>query len=159
MSLISPTRVLHDQFIQQSRVKKVEFVWMLPAALVSGFALGRGVELQSAALLLTATSILTGLTFSMTTTFWSKNIDARRDPQRALDALTLNVLDRNLTHLLWTVSVGVTATGVLAVTAVFTGTMGAPSWVTAICAFFIVYLVTLVGVALHRFTEAALLLR
>lgn len=132
---------------------------MLPAALVAGFAVGRSVELQSAALLLTATSILTGLTFSMTTTFWGKNIDARRDPKRALDAFTLDILDRNLNHLLWTVTVGVAATGVLAVAAIFSGTDGSAPWVTGVAAFFLVYLVTLVGVALHRFTEAALLLR
>lgn len=159
MSLISPTRVLHDQFIEQRRVKKLEFVWLLPAVLVSGFTFGRGIELQNAALMLTATSILTGLTFSMSTTFWGKAIDARHDPKRALDPLVLDVLDRNLNHLLWTVGVGVLATGVLAVTALFSGVGGVPPLVTAVVALLVVYLVTLVGVALQRFAEAALLLR
>jgi hypothetical protein len=163
-SLISPLQIVRDQFLEERAGKNHLLLGRLlsfvPAAVVAAALLWRDVQLLNAGWLLTATSILTGLTFSMTTTFWGKTIDARDDPKKALNARILGILDDNLHHLQWTVMVGVISTGVLALTSLFADPMkGAPAAVTAVCGALVVYLITLVGLALQRFAEAAVILR
>lgn len=161
MSLISPARVVHDHFIDgDDHLRFGQLFWIIPGVMTAGFVVGRQVQITNAAFLLAATSILAGMTFTMTVTFWNKSLDARRDPTRALQADILKSIDENLQHLVWTVLVGVSSTGFFALVALFASpTSGAPVWASAICGGLLMYLITLVGLALHRFAEAALTLR
>lgn len=164
--MISPLHLAQEQFLSRDdrghgrKLRWSELLWCLPAVVAAFTVVHCGTRMTTASGLLTATSILTGLTFSMTTTFWSRSVDARRDPNYATNGPVLNTLDRSRDHLMWTVFVGVVAAGALAMTSIFAGgTKGAPVPVTALCAALVIYLVTLVGVALQRFAEAALTLR
>lgn len=161
MSLISPSRVLHDHFLDSNdHVRVGQLAWILPGLVTAGFVVGREVRITNAAFLLAATSILAGMTFTMTVTFWNKSLDARRDPSRALQGDILKSIDGNLQHLVWTVLVGVASTAFYALVALFADpAAGAPVWASAVCAGLLIYLITLVGLALHRFAEAALTLR
>jgi phosphoglycerol transferase MdoB-like AlkP superfamily enzyme len=164
-SLTSPMWLLRDQFLTEDlpghrHLRGFALAHLVPAALVAGLLYARDVQMTNADWLLAATSILTGLTFSMTTTFWSKSIDARSDPTKALNAQVLTILDENLTHLQWTVLVGVVSTATLALTSLLADPVtGAATWATTLCGGLVIYLITLVGVALHRFSEAAVILR
>lgn len=165
MSLISPLHLAQEQFLRQSdagrrRLRIAQIVYLLPAIVVVAVVVVVGTRMLNAGWLLTATSILTGLTFSMTTTFWGKSIDARRSPQWATNSQILETIDENKYHLMWTVLVGVLSTASLALTSVFANpTSGAPVWATALCAGLFIYLLTLVVGAIQRFAEAALILR
>lgn len=162
--LSSPLLIPRDQFTEHvigrrmPKLRVTQFLLMLPAVVVAGFSAGFGVRLSSPAGLLTATSILTGLTFSMATTFWTKSIDARSRPDQALNSRVLDELDSTRTHLIWTVAVGVTATAVLAIISLFWPS-GAPVAISAAAAALIIYMLTMVGVALHRFYITSIVLR
>lgn len=133
---------------------------LVPAAVLAAAALLFDVRFTQASGLFTATAITTGLTFSMATTFWTKSVEARRDPDRALDASVLNTLDRNRNDLIWTVAVGLLATAWLAGVSIFdAGPKGAAPIITAVSAFLVIYLLTLVGNALRNFARAVLLVR
>jgi hypothetical protein len=108
--------------------------------------------------LLTATSILTGLTFTMALRFWERSIDARSDPDALADGYRLQVLDKMRTHLIWTVMVGVVATAFLALCLIFAVGPLNPQ-LSFIAAFLVTYQVLLVGGALFRFSELAYYLR
>jgi len=149
---------LDSEVAGHTRLRRLQFVYLLPA-LVTGLAVGYfDTKLSNAALLLTSTSILTGLTFSMSATFWSRSIDARRDPQSAGEARVLSLLDETRNHLIWTVMVGIISTGALSLVAIFSAGV-APVWVSAVCSFLVIYMITLVAGALQKFAEAALTLR
>ncbi|MCM0619824.1 hypothetical protein [Nocardioides bruguierae] len=136
-----------------------DFVWLLgPAGIVCGLVLALEVQLVAAAPLLTATSILTGLTFSMTTTLWSRNIDARRDPDIALHAEKLSMLDGMLNHLIEAVMAGMAATAALVVTIIFWGS-DVPPLVSAIDAFLLIHLLCHVIALVPRFLKMAKLIR
>lgn len=124
---------------------------------------------QVASGLLTATSILTGFTFAMATTFWNKSIDARRDPRWATSADVLDLLDNARNHLIWTVFVGVISVAVLALFSLF-GHSEVHGWLadvmvlatragSAFAGFLVVYLITLVAAALKTFNEAVAVLK
>ena len=132
----------------------------IPAAAVAYAVLDRETRLTQVGGLFTAASILTGLTFSMATTFWSRSIDARDKPGQATDAALLSSLDASRDHLIWTVAVGIAATAELALMAIFSASPNGlqPGW-TALSAFLIIYLVTLVGWALRNFQKSAKLLQ
>lgn len=140
------------------RLRLSQLALLVPAGLVSLIVVIREVRLSNPAGLLTATSILTGLTFSMATTFWAKSIDARDRPDQALNSRVLDALDTTRTHLIWTVVVGVAATAVFALISVFAPS-GAPVWISATGAGLVIYMLTLVGAALHRFYVTAFILR
>jgi hypothetical protein len=162
--LSSPLLIPRDQFTEPGagrrmpRLRIAQLLLMLPAVVVGGFSAGVGIHLSSPAGLLTATSILTGITFSMATTFWTKSIEARRRPDQALNSRVLDELDTTRTHLIWTVAVGVTATALLALISVFWPS-GAPIAVSAVAAALIIYMLTMVGMALHRFYVTSIILR
>jgi hypothetical protein len=118
----------------------------------------RDVRVAAAAGLLTATAILTGLTFTMAMRFWERSIDARSDPDYIADGRRLYILDKMRAHLVWTVLTGVTATGYLALSLVFSAA-ASPVWSSAIMTFLVCYQVLLVGGALLRFYEMSYLLR
>lgn len=147
-----------------------QLLLLLPGAL-TGLAAGwvQPPMTQVAPGLLTATSILTGFTFAMATTFWNKSIDARRDPRWATSTDVLDLLDNARTHLTWTVFVGVISVAVLALFSLF-GHSEVQGWLVTIMAvvtragsglagFLVVYLITLVAAALKTFNEAVAVLK
>lgn len=141
------------------RLRPVQILLATPALAVGAVVIVRSVHLTNLAGLLTATSILTGLTFSMATTFWTKSIEARRRPDQALNERILTSLDETRTHLVWTVVIGLAATAALALISVFSPGGSAPVWVSAIAAALVIYMLTLVGAALHKFYVTAFILR
>lgn len=162
---MSPLRIAADQFRPEEPISGRRqadpraLAFTIPALVVAIIVVAKQTHLTAAPVLLTSTSILTGLTFTMTTTFWSRSLDARKDPATATRAVILQTLDDARHHLLWTVLVGLATTGVLALTALFASEKGAVVWASALCAALVIYLLTLVGVAVQRFAEAAMTLR
>ena len=108
--------------------------------------------------LLTATSILTGLIFTMALRFWERSIDARVDPVLAVNGNMLRLLDNLRTHLVWTVFIGVLSTAWLASLAIFV-VQAAPLWASAVATALFIYQVTLVAGSLLQFYEASYSLR
>lgn len=160
MSLISPLHVAAEQFVRDKRPRYGQLFWFVPGLITATAIVAQETRIMNAAFLLAATSIMAGMTFTMTMTFWNKSLEARRDPAKALQADVLTTIDDNLNHLVWTVMVGVSATGLFALVAMFADPVkGAPVAISAVCAGALLYLITLVGVALQRFAEAALTLR
>lgn len=160
MSLVAPELILKHQFLKQGdrRLRWSQVAFMLPGVSVGCFVMAFHAHLTAAAPLLTVRSIVSGGTFAMATTLWTRSVDARRSPAFSTNAAALNALDDARYHMLWTVTAGIATTGVLALTAIFGGSSAA-TWATAICAALLTYLITLVGVALMLFAEAAIKLR
>ncbi len=163
MSTVSAQQILKDTFLTESsnghkRPQTLQLLYVVPGAAVAvAVALVRPPVFPTSTLL-TATSILTGLTFTMALTFWKQSIDARRDPLFATDASRLNLLDRMRAHLVWTVFVGVVSTATMVVTAIFTS-HAVPLGVVMAGGFLAVYQITLVGGALLEFYRASYDLR
>lgn len=109
--------------------------------------------------LLTATSILTGMTFTMALRFWDRSIEARRDPSYATNAARLNLVDRMKAHLIWTVVVGVSSTFVLALVALIVDTDATPPATAAVVGGLVIYEISLVAGALLEFYRASYDLR
>jgi hypothetical protein len=170
-------RVPIDQFTREThqpghrRARRAQGFLLLPGLLVG--ALVWVVEptlTQVVGSLLTATSIMTGFTFAMANTFWSKSIDARRDPKWAVDSQALDLIDNARTHMIWTVMVGVTATAMLLCYALFSTVSAASTPVpglidigarvgTALIGALAIYLVVLVAAALRTFNQAVAVLK
>lgn len=113
---------------------------MLVGAVAAGVAVWQlGVETNAIGGLLTATSIMTGLTFTMAMRFWERSIDARSDPNLIFDEERKAVLDGMRTLLLWTVLAGILSTSWLAALAIFVGTGTACAWATGIAAGAVTY--------------------
>jgi hypothetical protein len=111
----------------------------LGAALV-GIIVGQlGVRTNAIGALLTATSIMTGLTFTMALRFWERSIDARSNPDLIFDTERKAVLDTMRTLLLWTVLAGILSTTWLSGLAIFVGTGAAEPYATGIAAGLIAY--------------------
>jgi hypothetical protein len=109
--------------------------------------------------LLTATSILTGLTFTLALRFWERSVDARRDPLQARDGKRLTLLDRMKSHLVWTVIIGVLSTLILTLSALFVDPACVPTSVGVVTSFAVVYQISLVAGALLEFYRASYDLR
>lgn len=131
-------------------------------------AFGAGVRLGTVAgPLLTATSILTGFTFSMAVVFWNKTIDARRDPRFSTSGAALNEIDGMRTHLIFTVGIGVATVLTTTLYLIFgsldpdAGSLlaGVAAVGSAVAAGLVVYLITLVVASLYRFNRAVYTLR
>lgn len=172
MSPTAPQQLLRDQFSSLDqpsgglrRPRWLQISLTLPGLLMGLGLLVGGVDSIAVPALLTATSILTGLTFTMALKFWERSIDARSDPFLATDGPRLTLLDNMRTHLVWTVLVGVASTMWLVVMALL-GEVAPPSWFELApyvgCAgagALVIYQVTLVGGALVQFYEASYSLR
>lgn len=63
--------------------------------------------------LLTATSIITGLTFAMAMTFWERRVALGREPQSTGHEGRSKIIVSVSIHLIWTVMVGVVCTACL----------------------------------------------
>jgi hypothetical protein len=99
-----------------------------------------GIETRAAGVLLTATSIMTGLTFTMAMRFWERSLDARSNPDFVFDNERKQVLDSMRTLLLWTVLAGILSTGWLAALALVLGDHAAAAWSTGVSAGLVAYL-------------------
>lgn len=98
-----------------------------------------GIETTALGALLTATSIMTGLTFTMAMRFWERSIDARSDPDVVFNTERLNTLDSMRTTLLWTVLAGLISTAWLAGAALVIGSNFSAAWVSGVSAAFVTY--------------------
>jgi len=98
---------------------------------------------------LTATSIITGLTFTMAMRFWERRIDISMAPQTAGYLERKALVDELGTHLIWTVLVGVASTAWSAFGALVSGPNLAV-WATAVCAIFLSYQLLMVSEALLK---------
>lgn len=135
---------------------------MAAPALLLGLAAWRagGTLTTSSAALLTATSILTGATFSMAVVFWNKSIDARRDPRLTVSSKVLSLLDRVRTHLIYTVMIGAGAVGLLVVNAIFGEHLKSFSGLlVAVTSGMVFYLITLFVASLRYFNQAFFVLK
>ena len=167
MTLLPPKQVLLDQFSHapielggSRRPAWLQLLAMVPPLAAAGLVVWFHVRLLSIAPLLTATSIMTGFIFTLSLRFWERSLDARSDVNLAFDARRLTLLDRMRAHLVWTVLIGVAATGAFAACAFFVQSKtGAPVAVTAILAFLVIYQLTLVFASLFIFYDAAYALR
>ena len=163
MSLVSPQQILRDTFTATDanghhHARWLQLILGCPAIVVAAAAVVVGKDTLAVGPLLTATSILTGLTFTMALRFWERSIDARRDPFMATDALRLNIVDRLRAHLIWTVFAGVMSTGVLLLVTIF-ALARIPTGVVALAAGLATYQVCLVGGGLIEFYRASYDLR
>ncbi len=162
MSLVSPLQLPRDVFARGPHGTHPNWLHVLLPLPALG-AVGAVVLLRPSAFpvaaMLTATSILTGLTFTMALRFWEKSIDARRDPNIASDGARLDLLDRMRAHLVWTVLIGVISTFVLALVAIFASPADVPVPIFASATFLVVYQISLVGGALIEFYRASYDLR
>ena len=98
-----------------------------------------GIETRAAGVLLTATSIMTGLTFTMAMRFWERCLDARSNPDLIIDEERKQVLDSMRTILLWTVLAGILSTAWLAGLALVLGDRAAAAWSTGLSAALVAY--------------------
>ncbi|MBW3084882.1 hypothetical protein KEM60_01071 [Austwickia sp. TVS 96-490-7B] len=145
--------------------------WWQVAAIIPAFVAGAvlwfcnvslGASLGS---LLTATSILTGFTFSMAVVFWNKSIDARKDPKWSGQNYTLELIDETRTHLIYTVQVGVFAVTAIVSEMMFGSIRGtdwviwALGWLPVVAGALVIYMITLVMRALKLFNQASIYLR
>lgn len=165
MSLVSPHQLLRDVFIEsprgpKRRWRKSALAYIVPALLAGAAGWRFGIESTSPEAILAALAILTGVTFAMAVTFWDRSVQARSDPNMATNAIRLRVIDHMKGHLIYTVVIGVLATGILMVVTLFLeASLPLPSWLAAIVAGTSIYEVTLVGAALVEFYRASYDLR
>lgn len=161
MTLLHPSRILRDQFTRPRDGKSgrrapswLQGLWILLATGV-GFSLWLGdVATVAVGALLTATSIMTGLTFTMAMRFWERRVDARSDPDIMFDLQRVNLLDAMSTHLLWTVVAGILSTAWLAGAALVSGSSVAP-WASGIAGGLFAYQLMLVLHGLVKLYSAA----
>jgi hypothetical protein len=98
---------------------------------------------------LTATSIITGLTFTMAMRFWERRVDITTAPQTAGYLQRKTLVDELGTHLIWTVLVGVASTAWSAFGALVSG-QNLAVWATAACATLLSYQLLMVAEALLK---------
>lgn len=146
MSQITPTQVVRDHLALDSDVpsQKTRSIAVFAFGLVFAALVGVGVwllgiETNANGALLTATSIMTGLVFTMTMRFWERSLDARSDPDLLFDAPRRTTIDTMRTMLLWTVFAGIASTAWLAVLALVYGTGSSPAWPTGVSAGLVTY--------------------
>lgn len=97
------------------------------------------IETTALGALLTATSIMTGLTFTMAMRFWERSIDARSNPDLVFNTERLDTLDSMRTTLLWTVLAGLISTTWLAGAALSIGSNLSAAWVSGVSAALVAY--------------------
>lgn len=172
----APLAVPRDQFSRlTSNVGGRQLRWGQLILLIPGLLTGVGVWFAHPSLpavstgLLTVTSILTGFTFAMANNFWTKSIEARRDPHWAVEGKVLDLIDDTRTHMSWTVAVGVVTVAILTIftlfgTTVVPGALGEFFRVAsrvggAVAGGLVLYIITLVSGALYLFNRAVTYLK
>lgn len=164
LSTKSPLRVPLDAFTEvrpsgARRPRWLHIAAVSPALLVVYGVLQTGSELASGSALLSAISILTGFMFSMAMVFWSKSVDARRDPQWYNRPETLNFLDWMRSHLIFTTFVGVVAAILATLLEVFQDALQGSVVMSSMVAGATTYLLTLVLISLKNFNTAFFILK
>lgn len=125
MTAVSILQVARDNFSRKPDTEGVIGLLRLQvSAIASSVAVGVIVWLTGGTLppsdaLLTATAILTGITFTMALRFSERSIDSRRDPFTSIDGAALNFIDNMRSLLVWITGVGVCSTLVLALTTLY----------------------------------------
>lgn len=166
MNQITPTQVVRDHLALDSDVagetRRNVFGFVVGLMLAAGVGVAVWLSCLTTdanGALLAATSIMTGLVFTMAMRFWERSLDARADPDLLFDAPRRNVLDTMRTTLLWTVFAGITSTAWFAALALVYGTATSPAWVTGISAGLVTYQLFYVVRALLALYSASYTLR
>jgi branched-subunit amino acid transport protein AzlD len=154
MTVLNPAEIFRGQFTKSRPVTFGSIRWpeialfllsLLPGALM----LLLNVSTIAVGAVLTATSIITGLTFTMAMRFWERRIDISAAAQTAGYLKRKALVDELGTHLIWTVLVGVASTAWAAFSALVSGSSLAP-WATAVCAALLSYQLLMVAEALLK---------
>lgn len=147
--------ILRSQFMHGNRspwyrrLKWLQMGLVLLSVAVGIFIFCLAVRTVSVGSILTATSIITGLTFTMAMRFWEKRIEITSAPQVAGFTERRAIIIDSGTHLIWTVLVGVSCTAWTAFAAMVSGDNISP-WATAVCAGLLSYQLLLVALALLK---------
>lgn len=154
MTALSPTEIFRGQFTKSRPLHWKYVRWLevglFAVALVPGFLLFfLGVKTIAIGAILTATSIITGLTFTMAMRFWERRIDISSAKQTTGFLERKSLIDEMGTHLIWTVLVGVASTAWAAFSAIVSGEY-IEAWATAICATLLTYQLVMVAEALLK---------
>ena len=154
MTVLNPTEIFRGQFTKARPLSWKSIRWpeialfavaLLPGALM----LWQDVRTIAVGAVLTATSIITGLTFTMAMRFWERRIDISSAKQTAGYLQRKTLVDEMGTHLIWTVLVGVASTAWAAFGALVSGANLEP-WATAVCATLLTYQLLMVAEALLK---------
>lgn len=154
MTVLSPTEIFRGQFTKSRPVTFGTIRWqelgLFFLSLVSGgVMLALQISTIAVGAVLTATSIITGLTFTMAMRFWERRVDITTAPQTAGYLQRKALVDELGTHLIWTVLVGVASTAWSAFSALVSGASLAV-WATAVCATLLTYQLLMVAEALLK---------
>lgn len=154
MTVLSPTEIFRGQFTKSRpiswRVIRWKEIGLFALSLVpGGVMIWQQVSTIAVGAVLTATSIITGLTFTMAMRFWEKRVDITAAPQTAGYLERKAVVDELGTHLIWTVLVGVASTAWSAFGALVSG-QNLAVWATAVCATLLTYQLLMVVEALLK---------
>lgn len=160
MTILNPGEILRAQFTydQESKslrsVRWVEFAWVGIATGVGVLIALLGIATVAAGAVLTATSIITGLTFTMAMRFWERRIEIASAPQTAGYLARRRLIENMGRQLIWTVLAGVVSTVWTAFAAIVSGESVAP-WATGVCAGLLAYQLILVAKSLlHLYTSS-----
>lgn len=163
MSLVPPSQLFRDLArVETAKGVRRDWSWLVylgVACIPAVVVFFRAPSVLPVGPLLTATSILTGLTFTLALRFWERSVDARKDPFMATDGARLNLVDRMRTYLLTTVLVGVLSTLVLALVAILGDPKSTPRGVSVMVTGLFIYQIVLVGASLIEFYRASYDLR
>lgn len=154
MTVLSPTEIFRGQFTKARPVSWRALRWpeigLFVLSLVpGGLIFWLQVSTIAVGAVLTATSIITGLTFTMAMRFWERRVDITTAPQTAGYLERKVLVDELGTHLIWTVLVGVASTAWSAFGALVSG-QSLAVWATAVCAALLSYQLLMVAEALLK---------
>lgn len=161
MTALRVTEVFRGQF-QKSRTGKgwrnVRYLQILIILIALGLGVLNyhfGISTKNFGDLLTATSIITGLTFAMAMTFWERRVALGREPQTTGYEERSKIIVSVSIHLIWTVMVGVVCTACLGYAALVSDTeLGVP--LTSISASLLSYQLMLVAEALVKLYNSSI---
>ena len=155
MTSLSSTEILRGQFTHARMPFSLKNIRWGEIGLF-GLSLGIGAVLYflnvstiAVGAVLTATSIITGLTFTMAMRFWERRIEINSAPQTAGYLQRKELIELLGTHLIWTVFVGVLSTAWAAFAALVSGEDLAV-WATAVCATLLSYQLLMVAESLLK---------
>lgn len=155
MTILNPAEIVRGQFTHdRSRTWFRSLRWYQVGLVLAATAVGvavwmAGINTVAVGPLLTATSIITGLTFTMAMRFWERRIEINSAPLTAGYLQRKELIESLGTHLIWTVLVGVVTTAWTAFSALVSGASLA-AWATGICAGLLGYQLILVAESLLK---------
>lgn len=165
MAVLSPSQILKDQFRPRDPERKgnrhidsTQVVLLVLGACVGVITPVLGLRLLDVGGLLAASSILTGVAFATSLSFWERSVKARRDPEIASNARNLTIIDTLSVGFFWSVLTGVVTAGVLAA-ASFVPKGSTPGWLAGVSAGLLCYQILMTFAAMIRFYLAGYELR